>query len=58
MFDHDSNTQYGTMFCEECGESEDFPGSFIEALTAAKDAGWEVSRDDILGEWHHTCPNC
>lgn len=50
-----------SMKCDECGDllGSDFnDDAFRDMIDHAKAAGWNVTWEDIKGEWTHTCPTC
>ena len=42
--------------CDDCGEEDEFPGEWHDALDDAKSEGWQpyLSGED----WEHRCPGC
>ena len=49
------------MICDECGVSSVGPfqkADFDVMIAQAKEDGWDIYKDDIDGEWMHTCANC
>lgn len=58
MIVYSAITNSATITCDEldCGFSEEFEGTWDEALHRAKQAGWKTERHD--DEWIHTCSDC
>lgn len=51
IFDHSVDFQ-----CDTCGEEDNFEGDLKEACAAAKEWGWQITKEG--GTWVHYCPAC
>jgi hypothetical protein len=52
--------QHGMILfiCDNCGEDFDSDtDEFMEAVTALKDEGWKIAKNED-DDWVHFCPGC
>lgn len=48
------------IYCDNCDCSDEYDtdGDWDTFIEEAKSEGWKIKKDEDLGEWFHTCPDC
>lgn len=56
IIEYDNDSEFMEVECNECNETGEFDGSFIDCIDDMKLEGWDIKQVD--GEWEHICPDC
>jgi len=58
MIDYDNDAQDMIVYCDgdDCDETLEFSGEFLECISELKASGWHAFKE--CGDWEHYCPVC
>ena len=57
MLEYNTTFASAMIFCDDCGHSESFDGSFSEIVKQARKDGWSICKNSC-GTWEHLCDTC